>query len=297
MSELLIVGSGCAGLAAAIYARRFEIDTLVIGDLPGGTITQTHLVENYPGFISLSGYELGEKLLAHAKNLGADIQNGQVKHIEKVGDGFQAQVGEKSILAKAVILATGTAHRKLEAPGEKEFQNKGASYCATCDAPFFKNKTVAIVGGSDSAVKESLIAAEHAAQVYIIYRGSAARAEPINIRRMEANEKIELITEVNIVEIYGEGVVKGVKLDDGQDLKLDGVFIEIGRIPRSELASSLGVAVSENGEIIIDRNSRTNVPGVLAAGDVTDTAWKQAITGAGEGAQAANSAFEFLNSK
>jgi thioredoxin reductase (NADPH) len=303
MYDLIIIGSGCAGLGAAVYARRFEMQTLVIGDLPGGTITKTHLVENYPGFVSLSGLELGNKLLEHAKALQAEFQQTSAEKITPISPpseggrstGFQVTAGGQIYEAKAIIIATGTEHRNLNVLGEAEFTNKGVSYCATCDSPFFKGKTVAIVGGSDSAVKESLIAAEHAAKVYIIYRKDKLRAEPINLRRMEAKDNIEVIYSANITEIYGEGVVKGVKLDTGKDLPLDGVFVEIGRLPRSELAKDLGVELAENGEIKIDRVGRTNVPGVFGAGDVTDTAWKQAITGVAEGAHAANQVFEFIS--
>jgi len=295
MPKLIIIGSGVAGLSAAIYARRFEIDTLVIGDLPGGTITQTHLVENYPGFKSLSGIELGDNILDHAKLLGAEIKIGTVKDVVKEGNQFRVFIENEEYLADALIIATGTKHRELNVLGEEKFKNKGVSYCATCDAPLYKNKIVALVGGSDSAVKESLIAAEHAKKVYLIYRGEQVRAEPINRRRMEANPKIELITKANIVEIYGENTVKGVKLDTGKNLPLDGVFIEVGRLPRSELAQKLGCELNEIGEIKIDRYTHTNIPGVFAAGDVTDTHWKQAVTGAGEGAHAAHEAFEYLS--
>ncbi len=294
MYDLIIIGSGMAGLGAAIYARRFEMKTLVLGDLEGGTITLTHLVENYPGFESLSGLELARNLLDHAKNLGAEIKTASASSIEKNEDGFIVFTGSEKFKAKTVIIATGTEHRKLGVIGEEEFINKGVSYCATCDAPFFKGKTVSLIGGSDSAVKESLIAAEHAAKVFIIYRRDKLRAEPINLRRMEAKENIEPILNANVVEIYGSEKVEGVKLDNGKDLALEGVFVEIGRTPRSELAKKLGVELNEAGEIKIDRFARTNIPGVFAAGDVVDSDWKQAITGTAEGAHAANQAFEFL---
>ncbi|MDD5178909.1 MAG: FAD-dependent oxidoreductase [Candidatus Gracilibacteria bacterium] len=192
MYDVVIIGSGVAGLGAAVYARRFEMQTLVIGELPGGAITQTHLVENYPGFISLSGFELAQKLLTHAESLKAEFRNEKVEGVEKIEKGFRVKLGKESVEARSVIIATGTNHRKLEVKGEKEFTNRGVSYCATCDAAFFKGKTVAIVGGSDSAVKESLVAAKHAAKVIILYRGEKLRAEPINIRRMEAEKNIEI---------------------------------------------------------------------------------------------------------
>jgi thioredoxin-disulfide reductase len=294
MYDLIIIGSGVAGLGAAVYARRFEMKTLVIGDLEGGTITLTHLVENYPGFESLSGLELAQNILKHAKNLGAEIKSATVTKVEETKNGFLVKTANEEFESKTVIFATGTEHRKLEAKGAAEFENKGVSYCATCDAPFFKGKHVALVGGSDSAVKESLIAAQHAAKVTVLYRGEKLRAEPINIRRMEAAENIETKCCVNIEEIYGSEKVEGVKLDNGEDLKLDGIFIEIGRLPKNEIAKDLGVELNEKGEIKITRFAETNVAGVFAAGDVTDADWKQAVTGVAEGAHAANQAFEYL---
>lgn len=296
MYDLIVVGSGVAGIGAAVYARRFEMKTLVIGDLEGGTITLTHLVENYPGFKSLSGLELAQNLLDHAKSLEAEFKNARVKSIEKTENGFLVKSAEEEFEAKTIILATGTEHRKLEAKGATEFENKGVSYCATCDAPFYKNKTVALVGGSDSAVKESLIAAEHAEKVWILYRGKELKAEPINMRRLNSKKNIETKCCVNITEVFGDEKVEGVKLDNGEEMKLDGVFIEIGRLPRNELAKKLDIELNEKGEIKIDRFARTNVSGIFAAGDVTDADWKQAITGVAEGAHAANQAFEFLNS-
>ena len=242
----------------------------------------------------MSGFELAQNILKHAKNLGAEFRNSRVESVEKSEKGFLVKSGGEKFAAKTIILATGTEHRKLPAPGAAEFENRGGSYCATCDAPFFKNKTVALVGGSDSAVKESLIAAEHAEKVWIIYRGKKLRAEPINLRRIENKKNIELKCCVEIAEIFGKEKVEGVKLDNGEELKLDGVFVEIGRLPRNEIAKKLGVELNEKGEIKIDRFARTNIPGIFAAGDVTDADWKQAITGVAEGAHAANQAFEFL---
>jgi len=296
--DVLIIGSGVAGLGAAIYAQRFDLKTLVIGDLPGGTITKTHLVENYPGFTSLTGMELGNNIAEHAKATGAELKMGSVKTAEQIDGGFKIVTGtDEEITAKAVIIATGTEHRKLGAPGEEEFNNKGVSYCATCDGPFFRGKDTVIIGGSDSAVKESLVLAEHASSVKIIYRKDKLRAEPINIRRMEAKDNIEVIYNANVVEITGEQMVTGVKLDTGDELAVGGVFVEIGRLPRAEVGKQLGCEIDEKtGEIVTDRYSKTNVPGVFAAGDVTNTDWKQAITGVAEGAHAANQAFEYISS-
>lgn len=292
--DVVILGSGSAGLAAAIYARRFELETLVLGDLPGGTIVQTHLVENYPGFASLSGSELMQNFLAHAQSLQTEIRQARVTAVQATAEGFVVQAGQAQIGTKALIFATGTIYRRLNIPGEKEFENKGVSFCATCDAPFYKGQRVAVIGGSDSAVKEGLLLAEHTRQVLIIYRRDQLRAEPINLRRLEQKANIKVICNEEVTEIFGDEKVTGVQLKSGARLDLAGVFVEIGRLPRTELAAKLGVALNEQREIKIDRNSKTNLAGVFAAGDCTDSSFKQALTAAAEGARAAQAAFEFI---
>ena len=297
LHDLLIIGGGCAGLGASIYARRFNMDVLVLTEGLGGTITTTHLVENYPGFISLTGQELADKLIAHAKANNVEFKVGsRVTKVSKEGDVFKVEFGKEVLEARTVLLATGTTYRKLGVPGEKEFSAHGVSYCATCDAGFFKKKNVIMVGGGDSAVKESLILAEHAAHVTIVYRGEKiTKAEPINMKRMEATPNISVKLKTNITEILGDTVVKKVKFDTGEDLPVDGVFIEIGRIPLTDMVNDLGAEKNDKGEILINGMSETNVPGFYAAGDVTDTEWKQAIVGVAEGTKAAYMAFEYVS--
>lgn len=295
--DFIIIGSGSAGLPAAIYAARFRLKTLVIGELPGGTITQTHIVENWPGVISATGWDLMDTLMNHVKANDVEVITDKVVDVQKKGDfNFVVNTADgKSYKAKTVLFATGTSRKRLNIPGEKEFDGKGVSWCAVCDGVLFKNKVVAVVGGSDSAAKEALFLAEHASKVYIIHRGDAIRPEPINGERVKANPKIELLLKRNVKEIFGDKFVKGVRFKEGGELALDGVFIEIGATPNSELAKKLGVKVDENGEIIIDDASRTNVLGVYAAGDVANRHFKQAITGAGEGVIASFSAYEDIN--
>lgn len=294
MYNTIIIGGGVSGLGAAIYAKRFGLKTLVLSDFFGGTITKTHLVENYPGFKSLSGFELAENILNHAKSIEAELKNETATSIEKTGNGFKVKTAKDTYESQTVIFATGTHHRKLGVKGEEKFANKGVSYCATCDGPFFRNKVVAVVGGSDSAIKESLMLAEFASKVYIIYRGENIRPEPINRKRMEENPKIEVITKTNIIEILGDTKLKKIKLDTGKELELDGLFIEIGRVAQTEMVKQLGIATNEKGEIKIDRMSKTNIEGFYAAGDVTDSEWKQAITGVAEGVKAAYSAYSYI---
>lgn len=294
--DLIIVGGGCAGLGASIYARRFNMNILVVTEGLGGTITTTHLVENYPGFISLTGQALADQLIAHAKANEVPIKIGnRVKKIRKEGEVFKIEVGDESLESRTVLLATGTTYRKLNVPGEKEFSARGVSYCATCDAAFFRAKNVIMVGGGDSAVKESLILAEHATHVTIVYRGEKfSKAEPINLKRMEATANIDAKFKTNVTEILGDTVVRKVKFDNGEELSIDGVFIEIGRIPLTDMVDELDVVKNEKGEILITLMSETNIPGFYAAGDVTDTEWKQAIVGVAEGIKAAYMAFEYV---
>lgn len=288
---MIIVGGGCAGLAASIYARRYNMNVLLLSESLGGTITTTHLVENYPGFTSLSGQELADRITDHAKANNVEMKLGdRVSSITKEGNIFKVDAYE----ARTVLLATGTTYRKLGIPGEKEFSGRGVSYCATCDAPFFKGKNVIMVGGGDSAVKESLVLASHAKEVTIVYRGEKLRPEPINLKRMEATPNIKVIYKTNLTEILGDQTVTKVKFDTGTEMPTQGVFVEIGRIPLTDMVNNLGVEKNEKGEIKINLMSETNVPGFYAAGDVTDTEWKQAIVGVAEGVKAAYMAFEHV---
>ena len=199
-----------------------------------------------------------------------------------------------SFRTRTIVIATGSERKKLNIPGEEEFTGKGVSYCATCDGVFFKDKNLAVIGGSDSAAKEALFLSQHGKKVYIIYRGEEIRAEPINKKRVFENKKIEIINNTNILVIKGETSVKSVVFDNGEEFDIDGVFIEVGSIPNSQIAIDFRVKVNEKKEIIINRKSETNIPGIYAAGDVADAPFKQAITGVAEGVIAAYSAFDYL---
>ena len=298
MYDFLIIGGGIAGYSAAMYAKRFEMNVLVISNMDGGTIIQTHLVENYPGFASITGFELGMKIVDHAKQFGVESVLGTVKTAVKNDDVFTITLQDgKEFQGKSLLLATGTEHRELGLESENNLKGKGVSYCATCDGAFFKDKVVGMVGGSDSAVKESLLLAEYCKEVIIIYRKETVRPEPINMKRMKAQSKIRVENNSNVVEVLGESKVSGVKLDTGKTLDLEGLFIEIGRLPQSDIAKQLGAELNAGGEVKINRYSETNIPGFFAAGDVTETNFKQAIVSAAEGSHAAARAFEYVKSK
>ncbi len=298
--DTIIIGAGCAGLGAAMYAGRLNMKTLMIGDNIGGTIALTDVVENYPGFIRLTGQELADNLRKHAEDYDIEKAEEKVTKIRIEHGCFFVDTNEnKTYQSKTIIFATGTEWRKLNIPGEKEFANKGVHYCALCDGAIYKGKVVAVVGGGDSAAKESLLMSQYARKVYSLVRGDKLRGEPINNDRVDKNPKIEVIMKASVKQIIGDKIVKGVILDKpvsgSTTLNLDAVFVAIGHIALSQLAKDAGVKTNEKREIIIDRQSKTNVPGFFAAGDVTDTVFKQAITGVSEGVTAVYSAYTYVN--
>jgi len=305
MYDLVIVGGGVVGFAGAMYAGRMEMKTILIGELMGGTITLTDVVENYPGFKKLTGQELADKLEEHARDYPVELVNDKVTDVKKCNDNancYTVFTDDKSFHAKTVLFATGAKHKELNVPGEKEFANRGVHTCALCDGPFYKNKIIGVVGGSDSAAKEALLLTQWAKKVYIIYRGEKIRPEPVNGKRVDGHikkGKIEIVNKTNIVEIKGEKNVTSVVFDkaynSSKEFSLDGLFIEIGAIPQIDLAKKLGVELNKKGEIIIDRAAKTNVPGIFAAGDVVDTVFKQAITGAAEAVLAVYSSYTYIN--
>ncbi len=307
--DFIIIGAGGTGLAAAMYGARLGLKTLCLGTSSsselaiGGVITTTNVVENYPGFIRLTGTELADNIRKHAESYElVTIKEEKVDSVEKSKEGFKVITSEANYSGKTILFATGTKWRKLEVKGSQEFENRGVAYCALCDAPLYRNKTVAVVGGSDSAAKDALLLAEHVKKVYIIYRGENIRPEPINLEKIKQNKKIEIITKTNILEVKGTRAVEKVILDRAyqgkHELELQGVFVAIGHVVLSDLAKPLGVKLNEKGEIILDhKTSETNIPGIFAAGDVADKPFKQAITGVAEGCTAAYSAYEYLTKK
>lgn len=294
--DLLIIGAGPAGYAAAIYAARYRMRHVLLANELGGEMLYADVVENYPGFSSILGPDLMTQMKDHAKSLGVIINETDVSAIEQDGKDFVVHAGMADFLTKTIILATGTERRKLGVPGEEENVGQGVSYCATCDARFFKNRVACVVGGSDSAAKEALVLSKFAKQVHIIYRKKAIRAEPALCERINACENIDIIPDANVTEIIcnDDGVVDRIVLDNGDIVETNGVFVDIGTIPRSELAAGLGVDLNESKEIIVSRDGATNVKGIYAAGDVTDAPLKQAITAAADGARACTAAYHYV---
>src|SRR3989338_6279992 len=309
--DFIILGAGGTGLAAGMYAARLGLKTLVLGfshgtEFPiGGVITTKNVVENYPFFIRLTGKELAKKIAEHAKSYElVEIKEEKAIDVKKTNNGFQVKTNKNSYDGKTILFATGTKWKKLpeNVKGNLEFENRGVSYCAICDGPLFRNKEIGVVGGSDSAAKDALLLAEHAKKVYIIYRGEEIHPEPINLERIKKNKKIEVISKTNVVEIRGKELMKSVILDKPhkgkKELMIEGLFVAIGHIALSDLAKNLGVNLNKEGEIKINHmTSETNVPGVFAAGDVTDKQFKQLITGVADGCTAAYSAYAYITKK
>ncbi len=301
--DLVIIGAGPAGMSAGIYAGRYRMKALILSKDIGGTCITAHLVENYPGYKSINGFDLMMKFKEHLEEYKEQVEFRQeeVQGAKREGDIFVLVTEKGEYRAKSVILSSGTQRRKLNIEGEKEFLGKGVSYCATCDAAFFRDKTVAVVGGSNSAVTAALLLAEQGKQVYLIYRkDNYDKAEPVWIERMQNNKKITEILSTNVLKIKGENIVKSIELDkpfqDKKELNVDGIFIEIGSYPAMGLASNLGVEVDKNDLIKVGGRGETNVEGIYAAGDVTNGFgnMKQVITAAASGAVTATAAFQWL---
>lgn len=299
--DVAIVGAGPAGLSASIYASRYKLKNIVFGKQIGGTIADAHKVCNYPGVEDIPGLELGSRMYEQAKKNGAETSLESVVSIEKEGDLFKlATDSKKEITAKTIILATGTKRNKLRVPGEEKYLGSGVSYCCTCDAMFYKDKVVGVVGGSSAAIMAATMLADIAKQVYIIYRGTALRGEPAWIDDVKSKKNIEIILTTVVTAIEGDGKVERVKLSkefNGSDyLDLDGLFIEIGSEPNADLPIKLGVELNENQYIVVKDDQSTSIEGIWAAGDATTNSNKlqQVVTAVGEGAVATNSIYNYL---
>ena len=302
--EIAIVGGGPAGLAAALYASRGRAKTVVFErGIPGGQIVTTDWVENYPGFPKgISGMELGDLMTKQAEEFGAVIRSfSPVESVAVRDDGHFTLTSEgEEFDADCVILATGAVPRKLGVPGEAEFTGRGVSWCATCDGALYRDKVVAVIGGGDAAVEEAMFLTKFASRVHLIHRRDELRATKCIQERCFANPKMEMHYSRVVAEIIGaEGKVSGLRLEStngepDEVLPLDGVFIFVGVHPVNELALEL-VKLADNGYITIDHDGRTSVPGLFAAGDVTDSDLKQVITAAAKGASAAFEAVRYID--
>lgn len=301
--DVIIIGGGPAGYSAALYCGRYKLKTLVITKDIGGTLLEADIIDDYPGIENIKGSELGMKFKKHAEKYGVKTLLETVTRIEKLPDERFRVITSlgKEFISKVVIVATGSQRRRLGVPGENL---RGVSYCAECDAPLFKDKVVGVVGGGNSAFHDAQVLAQHAKEVYIIHRRDEFRADPVIVEEAKNNPKIKFLLNKVVVEIKGQDKVEEVILQDTKtgeksSIKLDGLFIAIGLVPLSEIVKELNVNIDEAGHIVVDQCGKTNVKGLLAAGDVTTQIcnFRQVITAAAQGSVAALSAFLYIKTK
>ncbi len=299
--DVVIIGAGPAGLAAAVYTGRARLNTLILEKgMPGGQILLTDFVENYPGFPEgVVPFKLMEDFRKQAEKFGAKIETDEAKKIQKQGELWQVFGVKGEYPTRAVIIATGSVYRKLGLPGEAKLTGRGVSYCATCDGAFFKDKEVAVVGGGDNALTEALFLTKFCRAVKVIHRRDQFRSVKILQERIFANDKTEVLWDSVVEEISGEDrfesiTIKNVKDNKTSKLKLDGLFISIGMDPNSEFVKEL-VDLDELGEIKVSQNMSTSQPGIFAAGDVTDACPEQMATAVGTGVAAALAVDEYLS--
>lgn len=297
MYDLIIIGGGPAGLTAGIYAQRYRLKTLLVErEMVGGQIALSDVIENYPGFPSISGSGLMEKFEEHAKKFGLEVKYLDVQNVEYHGDKKVLKTTEGDLETKTVIVATGAKPKRLGVEGEKIFTGKGVSYCATCDGPFFRNQNVMVVGGGDTAVKEALYLSKIASKVSIVHRRDQFRAEKIHMEKAVSTPNIEFLTSHLLKEIKGDAIVKkasvlSLKTKESRELDVDGVFIFVGINPTTDF---IDVDKDESGFIRTNQKMETNVAGVYAAGDCRTTPLLQVATAVGDGAIAAYMAEAYI---
>ncbi|MCO7125042.1 thioredoxin-disulfide reductase [Sporolactobacillus shoreicorticis] len=298
--DVIIAGAGPAGMTAAVYAARANMSVLMIErGIPGGQMANTEAVENYPGFESILGPDLSNKMFEHAKKFGAEYAYGDIKKIEDDSDFKTIDCGSKQYKARTVIVTTGAEYRKLGVPGEKEFAGRGVSYCAVCDGAFFKEKKLAVIGGGDSAVEEGTYLTRFASKVTIVHRRDQLRAQKILQNRAFNNERVDFIWDTICTKINGaDGKVssltlKNKKTGEETDFPVDGVFIYVGMNPLTAAVNDLGI-VDDEGYIVTNEKMETSIPGVFAAGDVRQKELRQIVTATGDGSIAAENAQKYV---
>ncbi|WP_139193265.1 thioredoxin-disulfide reductase [Bacillus amyloliquefaciens] len=298
--DVIIIGAGPAGMTAAVYTSRANLSTLMIErGIPGGQMANTEDVENYPGFESILGPELSNKMFEHAKKFGAEYAYGDIKEIVDGKEYKTIKAGSKEFKARAIVISAGAEYKKIGVPGEKELGGRGVSYCAVCDGAFFKNKELVVVGGGDSAVEEGVYLTRFASKVTIVHRRDKLRAQSILQARAFDNEKIDFKWNKTVKEIHEEnGKVGRLTLVDTvtgeeEEFKADGVFIYIGMLPLSKPFENLGIT-NEEGYIETNDQMETKVPGIFAAGDIREKSLRQIVTATGDGSIAAQSVQHYV---
>ncbi len=294
--ELIIIGAGPAGITAAVYAARKGVECLVLTIDVGGQAAWSGDIENYTGYQFITGPELAAKFEEHVRKYNVEVrENEAVEELRREGDAVRIRTAKGEYTARTAIIASGKRSRELAVPGEKEFKNRGLTYCATCDGPLFAEKDVAVIGGGNSALDAAMQLMKIAKHVYVVNINPELGGDAIMREKVIANDKVTVLNSSQVVEVIGESFVEGIRVKtDGKTgtLPVQGVFVEIGLIPNSELAPE--VDKNELGEILVNCQTETNIPGVFASGDVTNVIEKQIIIAAGEGAKASLKAFGYL---
>jgi len=302
--DLVIVGGGPAGLAAALYSTRYFLKAIVVTERIGGYLSEIQSIDNYLGIPGIRGAELMEKFVAHVSTYGVPIVVDKVTEVTRNGSLWivSTEMGRR-LRTRAVIIATGSKRKKLGVPGEERLIGRGVSYCAACDGPLFKNKAVAVIGGGNSALSSSIYLASICSKVYLIHRRDSFRAFPIYVEAVKSNPRIELLLNSVVKEIIGEEKVEAVRVinvvNGGESIvKVDGVFVEIGLEPDKEFFKKIGLEVDDSGHAVVKPDMSTNLPGIFVAGDAAGGPYKyrfeQVITAAAEGAIAADAAFKYI---
>jgi alkyl hydroperoxide reductase subunit F len=301
MKQLVIIGGGPAGISASIYAARKKMDFVLITKEVGGQVIKAGNIENYLGYAMVDGIIFVEKMMEHMRKLEVEPILDEVVDVERLSEGFEVRTASgQSFKTKTILFCTGAEHRRLNVPGEKEYTGRGISYCYTCDAPFFKNKKVAVVGGGNSGFEAAEQLLNYASTIYLLEISDQFRADEVLREKVLGNDRVIPLLRHRVVSAEGDGVfLKGVVVEDlekGKTYRLDveGLFVEIGLEPNTKLAQKLGVLLNNRGEIIIDCNNRTSERGIYAAGDCTNIFAKQIITAAGDGAKALLSIYHDL---
>ncbi len=294
--DVVIIGSGAAGMTAALYSARNGLKTAIVSKDIGGTANSILILENWPGFYG-SGSELMKQFYDSVRKYEVDFIMSEVDSIEKKGEEFFVKTKKEELNSKSIIIATGTERRKLNVKGEDEFTGKGVSYCVTCDAFFFKNKTVVVVGGSDCAATSAIALTNLAKKVYVVYRGEKLRCEEINAEKLKNNKNVEIIYNAVPVEVNGKEKVENLVIKKNnklEEIKTDGIFVEIGATPLVKFFQNLNLKLDKENYIVVDENMETSVKGIFAAGDITNSEVKQVVTASAQGAIAGKSVHDFL---
>ncbi|MDD2916701.1 MAG: FAD-dependent oxidoreductase [Candidatus Gracilibacteria bacterium] len=295
MHDLIIIGAGSAGLPAGMYASRYRLKNCIIGTMPGGALATSHKVENYPGTLSASGREIMDRFTEHAVSAGSELIQDEVMDVSKNDGIFTVETASGKIFeSRFVLLAIGNKYRKLGVPGEEKFLGAGVSYCATCDGMFFRNRTVALVGGGNTAITEALYLAELCKEVHILVRGSEFRAETVWIDQLAKHANIHVHFNTSVASIEGGFGVEKLIMTDGSELAVDGIFVAIGNEPNTAIIDAFSPEKDNAGYIVVDKRQQTSVPGLYAAGDITtgSNKFQQTIMSAAEGCLAAHSIHE-----